>query len=89
MKHFARIFYDSNAIQMINLMVLDPKKRYEKECQVLRKEVLKDGIFLFFSRGPSLEEKAALLCLLPGIGIYRFVWHQYLRLTKKDSGTIL
>lgn len=82
------LFYYNNCIQIMNLMVLDPKKRYQKECRRMRKEILQEGRFFVFSRYTGLEEKCAVLCLLFGEAWYRMMWKAYLRLTKKDSGTM-
>ena len=70
-------------------MVLDPERHYEKQSRILRKEVLRDCFFFLFHKGTKLEEKGALLCLVPGIAFYRFTWGIYLHLTGKDSGTMM
>lgn len=84
----AKVFYYNNCIQMINLMVLDAAKGHEKECRMLRKEVLREGIFFIFNKYTRLEEKGAVICLLFGIPWYRLAWRVYLRLTKKGLGTM-
>ena len=84
----AKVFYLNNCIQIMNLMVLDPGKRYKKECRMIRNEVLREGTFFVFNRYTKLEEKSAVICLLFGIPGYRLAWRLYLWLTKKGLGTM-
>lgn len=84
-----KVFYYNNCIQLINLMVLDYKRSYEKECNILQHKILKEKKFLILSRYTKLEEKCAVICLIFGIPMYRIIWRSYLWMTKKDSGTII
>lgn len=85
----AKIFYLNNCIQLINYMIIDGKGRYRTECEWLRREVMKEKLFLLFNRYTGIEEKGAVICLLFGISWYRKIWRVYLKVTGKALGTVM
>lgn len=47
---------------------------YKKECQAIRKEIVREWKFLIFGRYTRFMVKTATVCLLFGLPCYRFVW---------------
>ncbi len=80
----AKKFYYNNCFQVINLMVMDPEKKYRAECRRLRKEILREGRFFAFHRTIGWTEKAAWICLLFGLPWYRWVWGMYLKIIRGE-----
>lgn len=57
--------------------------QYKKECQVIRKEIVREWKFLIFGRQTRIMVKAATICLLFGLPCYRFVWGKCQSLVRK------
>lgn len=50
--------------------------QYRKECQTIRKEIVREWKFLIFGRYTRMMVKAATICLLLGLPFYKFVWEK-------------
>lgn len=82
----AKIHYLRNCFDLLNLAMVDSD--YQRECQKLKREIVREKGFLLSCRYASLVEKTGVLCLMFGLSWYKLAWHFYLWMTGKDSGTV-
>lgn len=77
----AKKHYFWSCFYVLSMLVLLPQ--YEKECRMLRSEIISEWKFLIFGRYTTIMEKAATLCLISGLPCYRFVWKRCQKLLRK------
>lgn len=57
---------------LLSMMTESP--HCQKECQILKGEILKEWKFLLFGKQIPLVQRLGTVCLAPGVPFYRFIW---------------